>query len=144
MRDDLDASTLVACCEALGRDADDVVELRDAGDLLIALVAKLILVQRGAPKPDAAAGDLLRMIFAGWGPSPFAAAQLLDWAETPLPSRGVALAGLHALVGGELTAQRVGRALGRLARRSAGAHVLLRDGTTDGASRWRVEPRGGD
>jgi hypothetical protein len=145
LRDSLDRTTMADVVDLLGRDAGDVAELRDAGDLLVSVLARVGLLLRDGNAAGAfgVGQQFARAVVAAWGEAPFQAGALLAWAEAPdYPSRRPVRDAAAALVRGELTARRLGMALERLANTPGGAYRLRRTGRRGGSAAWIVEREG--
>lgn len=109
---------LASCAAALDATPDEVLELRDAADLLPALLARLVLAL-GRPVPAAVPpGEAFcDAVIASYGAgAPFLASELLEWCALR-PSRQPLLAAAQALCrsDGPPTARQLGIALKRLA-----------------------------
>ena len=133
--------------EVLGIDPADALRLHDNAELLTVAVLKVAqLLQQQSERseakqaPDSVNERFLDAVALHWGAAPFLAAELREWSvELPLHSRECVRAAGTALCGGAYTAQRLGRALGRLALvGSVGGRVLLRVGERDHSALWVV------
>ena len=147
LRDKLDEAVRHDAGELLERELSDVDELYVNGDLLVAVLVRVGLLLRDAtrgPGVDVdfavAAAAFLKAALPEWSGVPFGAGELLEWCEqAPVARLPVREAASRLVRGEDLTSQRLGLALARIAALgTVGGITLQRVGKTSGAGRWLI------